>query len=118
MKQNTDQQQRQNEKAHAVLFQITNIFFGSIAALLATRFLFRMSGANPAASIVELVYDLSRPFLYPFMYMFPRQQISPDKTIEPSTLVAIFGYLFLSWIVQRLISLSFTASTTDIKKDN
>lgn len=104
-----------NEKTHVVLFQITNFFFGSIAALLATRFIFRLTGANPAADIVELVYNLSRPLLYPFMYMFPRQQISPDKTIEPSTLVAIFGYLFLSWMVQRLISLSFTANSSDSK---
>ncbi|MEX0918138.1 MAG: YggT family protein [Candidatus Paceibacterota bacterium] len=73
-----------------------------IEALLITRFVLKLLGANPAAGFTDLIYSLSTVPLAPFLYVFGTNS-SGTGIIEWSTLLAMLVYWFIAWGIVKLV---------------
>jgi hypothetical protein len=80
-----------------------------IEAVLATRFVLRLLGANPDAGFARFISSLSAVFVTPFLGLFGTPE-SEGRMLEPQTLVALVVYPLLAWLVAKLIWLAFGAS--------
>lgn len=92
--------------------RITNIvwlIFGIIEILLAFRFVLRLLGANPESGFADFIYSLSGVFMAPFFGLFDEPAFN-GGVFEWSTLVAIFAYLVLAWIIVRIIEVIIVPS--------
>jgi len=65
---------------------------GVVAGLLALRLIFRLLIANPANPVVELVYTISRPFLFPWGRIWPPSEL-PVLIVEKATLFSLGSFL-------------------------
>lgn len=99
-------EERQAAKYSAV-DQAVYLIFGLIELFLFIRFIFRATGANPAAGIVRFVYSLTEALMAPFRLIFPASQAG-GSVVEWSVLVAMFFYALLAWIIVRLIRMVYT----------
>lgn len=79
---------------------------GIIQTLLVLRFIFLAFSAR-SVSITGLIYSLSEPFVAPFAGIFGILN-SRIGFIDLSTLVAIFMYIVIGWILEALISILFS----------
>lgn len=76
---------------------------GVVELLLVIRFVLRLLAANPGAEIVAWVYEVSQPFLAPFMFIFPNPSLRGGFALEFTTLFAIFAYAFIGYVVQEVL---------------
>lgn len=83
--------------------------FYVILAFLLLRFGLKLIGANSATPFVDLIYTVSGLFILPFQYILPAAR-SGRSILEWTTLVAMFGYWFIAWILMRLVNISRPAS--------
>lgn len=80
--------------------------FGLLDILLAFRFILKLTGASTSSSFVNLIYDFTRIFIYPFEGIFSRGSAQGVETVaifEPATLIAILVYGILAWGIVMLI---------------
>lgn len=80
--------------------------FGALDVLLTFRLVFKLMGASPVSSFVNLIYGLSGIFILPFEGIFRRgfaQGVETTSVLEPSTVVAIIVYGVLAWGIVKLI---------------
>ncbi len=87
-----------------VLTQAAYVFFAVLEALLITRFILRLAGANPFNEIVAWVYNATAVFVVPFESIFPPASTS-SSVLEVSTLVAMIAYLFIFYLAIALFRL-------------
>lgn len=85
--------------------QIIRYAFYVVETILAFRFLLKLLGASTAAGFTQFVYNISSPFVAPFLYVVPSPQVA-SSTIEWTTLLAMFTYWVLAWGIIRLIVMS------------
>ncbi len=76
-----------------------------IELLIGVRVLLKLFGANEVALFVRLIYDLSHIFFVPFEGMFPSISFALGSVLELSAIFALVVYLFLGYLVNRLIEL-------------
>ena len=79
--------------------------FGLINSLIAIRFVFRLLGARPANDFASLIYDVTYPFVAPFIGLFGREPSFNRSVVEYSSLVAIIVYALLAYMLVRLLDL-------------
>jgi hypothetical protein len=80
--------------------------FGLLESLLAFRLILKLTGASVSSSFVSAIYGLTGIFILPFEGIFNRwfaQGVGTGAVLEPSTLVAIFTYIFLGWGIVKLV---------------
>lgn len=94
-----------------LLKDLVSFAVGLIEVLLIFRFVLRMLGANPAAEFVAWVYSTSAPLVAPFDFAFPSPAVGSGFVLEFSTLLAIFAYAFLGFVVQRVLEVLDKTST-------
>ena len=85
---------------------IIYFFFGLLEALLAFRFILKLTGASTLSGFVNLIYDATRIFILPFEGIFSKGTAEGIETVsvfEPATLVAIIVYILLAWGIVKLI---------------
>ncbi len=90
--------------------QLVNFAVGVLEVLLAFRFVLKLSGANPFSPFVEIIYMITKMFIFPFEGIFRRgitSGIETSSVFEPATLVALIVYAVLAW---GLIALLRTVS--------
>jgi len=81
--------------------QIVWYILGVFETVLAFRFLLKLFGANAASGFAGFIYDLSYPFVAPFLNVFRISRVE-GSVFEWTTLLAMLVY----WIVARgIISL-------------
>ena len=90
------------------LIQTVYLIVALVEALLATRFVLRLLGANPDAGFARFISSLSAVFVAPFLGLFGTPE--PASMLEPQTLVALVVYPLLGWLVAKLIRLAFGES--------
>jgi hypothetical protein len=100
------QRERFNHKHDAV--EHTVLLLGSVlTSLLAMRFVLALLGANPFNGLVTFVYDLTEPFVAPFMGLFSYDHAAVGNvSFQGYTLVAVFAYSLLTGLVARLATLT------------
>lgn len=80
---------------------------GMLELLLGTRFVLKLIGANPGAPFADFIYNLSAPFLWPF-FGLTGVPAANNMVLEVPTLIAMFVYAGLAWIVVRFLRLALT----------
>jgi hypothetical protein len=88
-----------------LLIKVLEILTGVIVGGLLIRFFLKLFGANPGATFVNWLYDITRPLLEPFAGIFPAWTFRERLVLEWNTLVTILIYLVLSYILVKVISL-------------
>jgi uncharacterized protein YggT (Ycf19 family) len=97
---------------YSTLFQILNLILGFISGVLLLRFILLMTGANPAAGFVQLIYQVSSIFMAPFRFIFP-STAAGGSVFDWSILVAIAGYYLLFYLLKQLVIVLYTADTAN-----
>ena len=86
-------------------YQVLWYFLGIVEVMLALRFVFRMTGANPASLVVSAIYSTSSVFVAPFRTIFPTTAVTDAAVVEWTTLVAMLLWALLIWGVVKLLQL-------------
>lgn len=86
-----------------------------IEAILLTRFILKLLGANPGAGFTDLVYSLSAVPLAPFQFVFGTNQ-SVTGVIEWSTLLAALVYWFIAWGIVKLLVMNRTVNPVEAEQ--
>lgn len=100
----------ETKSAHTVkninkTIQVIHYIEGVLLALLALRFVLRLLGASQGSLFVRFIYQLSYPFVYPFLGMFRTQWGYGVARLEFETLIAMAAYAILFWIIAGLFRL-------------
>lgn len=103
----------QKAAQYSALDQVVYLIFGLFELLLLIRFFFKLTGANPAAGIVQFVYAFTNVLMAPFRFIFPTSAIEGAQ-FEWSVLVAIFFYALLAWVIMKLIRIAYTADRPQV----
>ena len=82
--------------------QAIYLVFGVIETLIAIRFALRLLGANPAAAFTDFIYDVTAPFIAPFVGVFGTPEVD-GAVLEPHSLLAIAVYALIAWLAVRLL---------------
>ncbi len=96
-----------------ILETLISFILGVIEFFLGFRFLFKLFGASTAAPFVNWLYATTEPLLNPFRGIFPAPQIEGGYVIEFTTLVALLVYLFIGYLLFRLIAVMKNAAVRD-----
>ncbi len=88
-----------------LLRDLLTFIISVVETLLVLRFVLKLLGANPAASVVSWVYDTTQPILQPFLLAFPTPTVKGGFILEFTTLFAIFSYAFAGYILEQLLEL-------------
>lgn len=90
---------------------------GIIIALLAARFVLRLTGANPGNTFTSIVYAVSGFFSMPFDTMFGAEAIPASGAVqsvfEPSILVAIAVYAVVAWGIGKALTVGRPKQPSD-----
>ena len=84
---------------------------GILEFLLGMRFILKLIGANPNAPFVSWVYSLTEIFLLPFFGITGTPSAN-GMVVEVGTLLAIFVYVVVGWVIARLVQLLLTPASS------
>lgn len=112
------QKDREAAKAHAqieteqrqALIKISQLIwlgFGVLEGLLGLRILLKLIAANPQSPFANLVYQVTKPFLAPFIGLTPTPAAN-GVVLEINAIIALFVYALISVLVERLIRIIFS----------
>lgn len=90
--------------------QVVWFIVGLIVALIGLRFVLLAAGANVDAGFGALIFNVSQPFVTPFLPLFNEQ----NARVEFSDLVAIAVYLLLGWGISKLLEITMAPRTPPI----
>ena len=79
--------------------------FGVLEVLIAARFALKLLAANPDNPFVRFIYDVTAPFVAPFLTILPALSPWEGSVLELSALVAIIVYAILSWVIVKVAEL-------------
>jgi hypothetical protein len=83
---------------------------GLLEALLIFRFALKLFGANPGAGFTSFIYNISYPFVAPFINVF-RVSYVEGSVFEWTTFLAMFVYYLVAIAIVRLFLMGKTVST-------
>jgi uncharacterized protein YggT (Ycf19 family) len=89
------------------------LIFGIIEGLIAIRFVLRLLGANPDAGFASFIYDITAPFLAPFVGMFGTPNFE-GAVVELHSIVAIVVYALLAWVLVKIVKVTMGDSRRGI----
>lgn len=78
-----------------------------IASILFFRFILSLFGANKTSPFVEFVYNLTEPFMFPFVGMFGRNPGIGTYRLEFEVIVALAVYALVMFGLMRLVRIIF-----------
>jgi uncharacterized protein YggT (Ycf19 family) len=78
-----------------------------IASILFFRFILSLFGASRRSPFVEFVYNLTEPFMFPFVGMFGRTPGVGQYRLEFEVLVALAVYALVMFGLSRLVRIIF-----------
>ena len=100
--------------SHGNLRRLTGLItlgFVVLNGMIALRFLLKLLAANPASPFAQFVYFFTAPFLWPFQGLLYTPTFGGSQMEFPA-LIAIIVYTLIAWIINRLIWLLFSRSST------
>lgn len=86
------------------LHNLVYFLVGILQTLIVFRFLFRALGANPNNPIVSFIYEVTAPFIAPFVDIFPAF-VTGRIVIEWSIILALLFYSFVGYIVGEIFKM-------------
>ncbi len=99
--------------------QIVWYILGILEALLAFRFILKLLGANPAAGFTSFIYDITQPFIAPFISVFSISKVE-GSVFEWTTLLAMLVFWLIALAIIKLFMMGKTISTPEaaVKLEN
>ncbi len=82
---------------------IFSLIIALIEVVLILRFVLKLLAASSSAEAVNWVYQISAPFVRPFMFAFPEPVLRGGFTLEFSTLFAILAYAIIGYVVMEVL---------------
>ncbi len=92
--------------------QIVWYLLSLLEILLAFRFVFKLTGANPGAGFTHFIYAITAPFMAPFIAVFPTVAVE-GSIFEWTTILAIVVYWMIALAIIQLFLMSKTVSTPE-----
>lgn len=92
------------KKAIFRTYQVLWYLLGLVEVLLVFRFILKFLGANPTSGFVQMIYQLTTPFVMPFWGIFGNSQ-ALGSVIEWSTIFAMVVYAIVVWGVVKLLQI-------------
>jgi uncharacterized protein YggT (Ycf19 family) len=86
--------------------QAIYVIFAVLEALIGIRFFLKLFGANPGVPFTDFIYDMTQPFVAPFVGLFEVPQVN-GGVVEWHSLVAIVVYALVAWLLAQVIWLAF-----------
>lgn len=88
-----------------LLKDLAQLVIGLVEVILVTRFILKLFGANPQATFVSWIYEMTQPLLTPFLMAFPTPSVQGGYTLEFTTLFALFVYAFIGYLIQEILDI-------------
>ena len=92
--------------------QIVWYVWGLIEALLAFRFILKLLAADPTAGFSSFIYNVSYPFVAPFISVFKMTRVE-GSIFEWTTLLAMLVIWLIAFGIVKLFFMSKTVSTPE-----
>jgi hypothetical protein len=86
------------------------LMFGILIALIAIRVGLRLIDANATAGFAAFIYSLTDVFLAPFNGLVAPVRVSIGNYLEISSIIAMFVYALIAWIIVQLLRILFAPS--------
>jgi hypothetical protein len=94
--------------AVARIVNISYFLFGILQLLLVVRLVLHMIGANTGNSFASLIDSLSNPFVALFATLVQNPALGATGVLEITTIIAMFVWAIMAWLVGRLIWLALS----------
>jgi hypothetical protein len=85
---------------------------GLLEVILAFRFVLKLLGANAGAGFTSFIYNVSTPFVWPFLNVFKISRVE-GSVFEWTTLLAMLVYWFVAWAIIKLFVMGKSVSTPE-----
>ena len=96
--------------AVARIIHIVYFLFGALELLLAIRIILYLIGANPDNGFASFIDSLSNPFVKLFASLLENPTVGATGVLEITTIIALFAYAILAWLVAQLLWLTLSRS--------
>jgi uncharacterized protein YggT (Ycf19 family) len=85
--------------------RIVTFAFGVLQALLILRIILLLLVANPGNDIVALVFNVTQPFVEPFLNMFALNRVTADQgsVLDVAAIVALIGWTLVEMLILAAI---------------
>lgn len=94
---------------HRKVAQITQIIWfvvGLFEVLLALRLVLKLTAASLASDFTQLIFGFTRPFVMPFLGMFPNAATDGFE-FEPASVVAMVVYFLVGFGLAKLVRILY-----------
>ncbi|MBI5293338.1 MAG: YggT family protein [Chloroflexi bacterium] len=81
--------------------------FGVLEGIIGLHILLKLIGANPENPFTHLIYNITEPFLAPFVGL-TNNPAANGLVLEIHAIIALFVYGLLSVLIERLIWIIFS----------
>ena len=92
--------------------QVVWYLIGLLEVLLAFRFMLKLLAANPNAGFTDFIYNVSFPFVAPFLNVFRVTKVE-GSVFEWTTLLAMAVYWLIAYGIVKLFFMGKTVSTPE-----
>ena len=88
-----------------VASRIVTFAFGILQALLILRIILLLLVANPGNDIVNFVFNITQPFVEPFVGMFSLNRVEADQgsVLDVAAIVALIGWTLIEALILAAI---------------
>ena len=97
-----------------MLIQVLSIILWVLEALLVTRLILKLLGANEGTDFVEFIYNLTQPLVQPFVGIFD-QVVVGSGFLEWASLIALIVYGIVGAVIIQLVSSLTSGSRTVVR---
>lgn len=96
--------EERNLKTRRIIYYI----LGALEVFFAFRLVFKILGANPESTFVNIIYSVTNLFLAPFAGIFRMavsKGIETESVLEPALIIAMIVYALLAWSISKFIDI-------------
>jgi hypothetical protein len=85
--------------------RVVDTLFGILELLLVIRILLLALGANVGNGLVDAIYNITDPFVVPFIGVFSINHVHPtgNSVIDVAAIVAMVGWAILALIIDAIL---------------
>ena len=100
----------------AVIARLVTFLFGVLQVALILRVILLLLVANPGNDVVQLILNITDPFVEPFRGMFQLDRVTADQgsTLDIAAIVALIGWSLVELLVLALVRVFDRRTVTEV----
>lgn len=109
---NIKRESQGNLKVRKIIYYVLSV----LEVLFAFRLVFKILGANPESTFVNMIYSFTSLFLAPFSGIFKTavsKGLEAQSVLEPPLIIAMIVYAVIAWGIVKLIEISSNHKDTE-----